>query len=84
VAVRSPARSTTWRSSSRHAAVQGSPADAILADAEADDADPIATGRTGRSGLDRLLLGSTTERPIRDADVPIIAVDAGRRDADAE
>jgi nucleotide-binding universal stress UspA family protein len=42
----------------------------------------IAMGTHGRTGLDRYLLGSTTERMIRHAAVPVLAVHAGEGSAD--
>lgn len=38
------------------------------------DADLLVMGTHGRSGIDRFLLGSTTERVFRRASVPILAV----------
>jgi len=56
---------------------EGSPAEAILAYADEHDVDLIVMGTRGRTGLDRYLLGSTTGRTIRRADVPVVAVTAG-------
>ena len=58
---------------------EGSPAEALLAYADERDIDLIAMGTRGRTGLDRYLLGSTTERTIRRSDVPVLVVNA--RDA---
>ncbi|WP_228442435.1 universal stress protein [Natrarchaeobaculum sulfurireducens] len=41
------------------------------------DADLIVLGTYGRRGLSRALLGSTTERVVRTADVPVLAVQMG-------
>ncbi|NHN49192.1 universal stress protein [Halostella sp. JP-L12] len=49
----------------------------LLEYADENDIDLIAMGTAGRSGLDRFLLGSTTERVIRRADVPVVAVNPG-------
>lgn len=38
------------------------------------DADLVSMGTHGRSGLDRLLMGSVTERALRTLDVPVLAV----------
>jgi nucleotide-binding universal stress UspA family protein len=48
----------------------------ILAQAERVGADLIVIGTHGRSGFDRLLLGSTTERVLRSARVPVLTVPA--------
>ena len=52
---------------------EGSPANEILEYVEAAGIDLVAMGTRGRSGLDRLLLGSTTERVIRRCPVPVLA-----------
>lgn len=52
------------------------PARGLLNYAEAEDIDMFAMGTTGQSGLSRFLLGSTTERIVRHADVPVVAVNA--------
>lgn len=54
----------------------GAPASTILDYATDVDADIIVVGTAGRTGLDRLLLGSVAERIIRLATVPVIAVKA--------
>ncbi|MFB6184274.1 MAG: universal stress protein [Haloarculaceae archaeon] len=61
---------------------QGFPTQELLAYAEANDVDLIAMGTHGRTGLGRVLLGSTTERIVRRADVPVLAVhgEVGERD----
>lgn len=53
---------------------EGAPHDVILDYADAADADLIVMGTHGRSGLDRYLLGSVTERVVRTADVPVLTV----------
>ena len=52
----------------------GYPAREILDYAEENDIDMIAMGTAGRTGLSRFVLGSTTERVIRHADSPVLAV----------
>lgn len=47
----------------------------ILALVEEEDADLIVMGTHGRSGLERYLLGSVTEKVIREASVPVLAVE---------
>jgi nucleotide-binding universal stress UspA family protein len=53
---------------------EGYPADDVLAYADENDVDLVAMGTQGRTGLNRYLLGSTAERVIRHAEVPVVAV----------
>lgn len=53
---------------------EGIPAKDLLQYANGNDVDLIAMGTHGRTGLSRYLLGSTTERVIRHADMPVLAV----------
>ncbi len=57
--------------------VEGPPADTILRVAAEQHADLIAMGTHGRSGWQRWMLGSVTERVLRAAQVPLLAVAAG-------
>lgn len=52
----------------------GLPANEITAYAEANDADLVVMGTHGRSGLERLILGSVTERVVRTSETPVLAV----------
>jgi len=52
----------------------GSAAAAIVAEAEAMPADLIVIGTHGRSGFERLVLGSVTERVVRKAPCPVLTV----------
>jgi nucleotide-binding universal stress UspA family protein len=52
----------------------GMPSSAILTVAEEERADMIVMGTHGRSGLDRVLLGSVAERVIRLARCPVLTV----------
>lgn len=45
----------------------------IEARVDETDADLVAMGTRGRTGLDRLLLGSVAERALRSLDVPVLA-----------
>jgi len=56
---------------------KGVPHRAILEYTDENDIDLIAMGTHGRTGLDRLLLGSVTERVVRLADVPVFTVREG-------
>lgn len=52
----------------------GAPYEEIEAHVDRVDADLVTMGTHGRTGLDRLLLGSVTERALRTLDVPVLAV----------
>ena len=64
----------TWRTSLG----RGEPVDSILAEAERLQATLIAMTTSGRDTLGEALLGSTTERVLRKADCPVLAVPGGR------
>lgn len=53
---------------------EGTPNAVIRSYANEEGMDCIVMGTHGREGLDRFLLGSTTERVIRRADVPVLTV----------
>ena len=59
----------------------GTPHRSILEYADEEGMDLIVMGTHGRSGLDRYLLGSVTERVVRGADTPVLTV---RVDGDEE
>lgn len=54
------------------AITQGTPASTIVENAATGDV--IVMGTHGRTGLDRYLIGSTTEKVVRTADVPVVTV----------
>ncbi|MBX0296120.1 universal stress protein [Haloarcula nitratireducens] len=56
------------------AVLDGIPYRAIVEYVEENDVDCIVMGTHGRTGLDRYLLGSVTERVIRLTDVPVLTV----------
>jgi nucleotide-binding universal stress UspA family protein len=60
---------------------EGSTADAILAKADAMPADLLVMGTHGRSGFERLVLGSVTEKVLRKAACPVLTVPRGVPDA---
>jgi len=60
------------------------PADLILASADALDADMVVLGAGEKSTLDRLLVGATAERVIRQATVPVWLVRPGAPRADVQ
>ncbi|WP_253737925.1 universal stress protein [Halohasta salina] len=54
--------------------VSGSPHEEIVEHAASEGADLIVMGTHGRTGLDRYLLGSVTERVVRTAETPVLTV----------
>ena len=54
--------------------VRGSPAQTITEYATDNDVDLVVMGTHGRTGLDRYLLGSVTERVVRTSSVPVLTV----------
>ncbi len=58
------------------AVLEGSPSLAIVEHATATQCDLVVMGTHGRGGIDRLLLGSVTERVVRNASVPVLTVQA--------
>lgn len=51
---------------------EGFPPDEILGQAKAGHHDLLVMGTHGRSGLERVVLGSVTERVLRRADLPVL------------
>lgn len=64
----------TWQTESR----QGEPVESILAAAEELTADLIVMTTNGRDTLNQALAGSTTERVLRSAKCPVLAVPDGK------
>lgn len=62
------------------AVIDGSPAKRIVSYAAETDCDLIVMGTHGRSGVDRLLLGSVAERVVRVSEVPVLTVRVGGSD----
>jgi nucleotide-binding universal stress UspA family protein len=58
----------------------GSPARGLLDYVDEHGVDLVAMATAGRTGPSRYLLGSTTERVVRHATVPVLAVDARDRE----
>jgi nucleotide-binding universal stress UspA family protein len=54
--------------------VQGDPPAAIISAAEDFEADLIVMTTHGHTGLKRVLLGSTTERVVRESPIPVLTV----------
>lgn len=53
---------------------EGSPYRAILEYVDRNDIDLVVMGTHGRTGLDRYLLGSVTEKVVRSSPVPVLTV----------
>lgn len=60
--------------------IEGSPAREITSYATENPCDVIVMGTHGRSGMDRLLLGSVAERVVRSAPVPVMTVNVDETD----
>jgi nucleotide-binding universal stress UspA family protein len=57
----------------------GAPADEIIAAANDYDTDLVVVGARGRGGMARLLLGSVSEKVLRDARCPVLIVKEGTK-----
>jgi nucleotide-binding universal stress UspA family protein len=64
----------------RLSVVEGDPASSILGTAGSECSNLICLGTHGRSGLDRLALGSVTEKVIRKATCPVLTVSEPREE----
>lgn len=53
---------------------EGKPVDVILKTADEEDVNLIIMGKSGKNGLEKLILGNTTERVVRGAKVPVHVV----------
>ena len=54
--------------------LEGPPHERVLESIEAFEADAVVVGATGRSGFKRLVLGSTAERLLEAAPVPVVVI----------
>ena len=50
---------------------EGKPADVILKTIDKEGVDQVIMGKSGKHGLEKFLLGATTERVVRSANVPV-------------
>ena len=66
------------------AAVRGPPSDALVAYARENGIDLIVIGTHGRSGLDRIVVGSVAEHVVRNAPAPVVTVRPDQADAIGE
>ncbi len=62
--------------------LEGSPSRTIVEQAASENCDLVVMGTHGRGGIDRLLLGSVTERVVRRAIVPVLTVRVGEDEHD--
>jgi nucleotide-binding universal stress UspA family protein len=56
---------------------EGIPKTEVLAHVDETDVDLVVMGTHGRTGLDHYLIGSVTERVVRNSPVPVLTVRAG-------
>jgi nucleotide-binding universal stress UspA family protein len=64
----------------RMSVVEGEPAASILETAKSEHTSLICLGTHGRSGLERLMLGSVTEKVMRKATCPVLTVSQPREE----
>ena len=50
---------------------EGKPVDVILKTAEEEGVDQIIMGKSGKHGIEKFIIGSTTDRVVRRAKVPV-------------
>lgn len=67
-----------WGVEARSVIWEGEPGETILAAAEAEEADVIVVGTSGRKGVGRMLMGSTSDHVIRNSPVPVLVVRSPR------
>lgn len=78
--VRQTLGSVAERLAIHYRVVEAHPVEAILQTAENEKVDLIVMGTHGRTGLQRLYLGSVTERVLREAKVPVFVVKQKERE----
>jgi len=61
---------------------KGAPSQVIVDEADTVACDLVVMGTHGRGGIDRLLLGSVTERVVRRSPVPVLTVQVEQDDAE--
>jgi nucleotide-binding universal stress UspA family protein len=57
--------------------VRGYPADEIIKAAKDEGVDLIVVGNLGRTGIERMLIGSVSEAVVRHAPCPVLVVRGG-------
>jgi nucleotide-binding universal stress UspA family protein len=63
----------------RHVLLEGDPADQIVRYAAESGTDMIVMGTQGRTGMERLLLGSVAEKVLRDAACSVLVIKLPKR-----
>jgi len=61
---------------------EGEPGDSIAAAAEAERADLVVVGTRGRSGAERMFLGSVSDHVVRHAECPVLVVRPSQRNGE--
>jgi nucleotide-binding universal stress UspA family protein len=56
---------------------KGIPSDVILAEQKKNDVDLIVIASHGRTGVEKLLMGSVAEKVVRGADCPVMVIKKG-------
>jgi nucleotide-binding universal stress UspA family protein len=69
---------TEWGLEAQSIIWEGEPGEAIIAAAESEGADVIVIGTSGKGGVGRMLMGSTSDHVVRNATVPVLVVRAPR------
>lgn len=67
-----------WGVEARSIIWEGDAGETIIAAAEAEGADVIVVGTSGRGGVGRILMGSTSDHVIRNSTVPVLVVRSPR------
>ncbi|WP_137288591.1 universal stress protein [Natronorubrum halophilum] len=66
------------------AVLEGSPSRVIVEHAQPGECELVVMGTHGRGGINRLLLGSVTERVVRHAPVPVLTVQVDSPDMERQ
>jgi len=53
---------------------EGKPADVIIKTAEEEGVDQIVIGKSGKHGIEKFLLGSTADKVVKEAKVPVSVI----------
>ena len=59
--------------------LEGNPTDVILKVCEKDDIDLVVMANSGKHMVDRFLLGSVTEKTIRQCPIPVMVIPANKK-----